>query len=239
MASKATSASSVKLSEFVEVWQKQSGSTSKLVVEILREAIVSGVFKAGEPLRQDTIAAELGTSKIPIREALRQLEAEGLVKFIANRGAVVSEMSLPEMVEMFELRILLECRAIELAVPNLTAETFIRAEQIIEAAEVETNIAQWGELNWQFHSVLYLPASRPHLLSILEKIYTNSDRYVRLHISLTQAQTRSQAEHRAILEACKQRDSETAKQLLTSHLELAKTRLIGHLSETGLLQTAP
>lgn len=235
MAPKAMSVRRRNLSEFAQIWRTQTKSTPELAIEVLREAIVSGFFQGGEPLRQDAIAAELGTSKIPVREALRQLEAEGLVKFIANRGAVVSEMSLPKMAEMFELRTLLECQAIALAIPNLTIDTLAQAEKIIEEAEIETDIARWGELNWQFHSVLYLRANRPYLLSILEKIHTNSDRYVRLHLSLTRSQSRSQSEHRAILEACRQRNVSTAKQLLTEHLELAKTLLTQYLTNSGLL----
>lgn len=232
MASKPVRVSNPKLGDFAQTWRGQTGSTPKLVVEILREAIVSGLLKGGEPLRQDLLAAELGTSKIPLREALRQLEAEGLVKFIVNRGAVVSEMSLPEMVEMFELRMLLECRAIELAMPNLAIDTFAQAEQIIEEAEVEPDIARWGELNWRFHAALYSPANRPYWLSILEKIHANSERYVRLHLSLTKSQVRSQAEHRAILEACRQGDVAAVKHLLSDHLETAKRLLIHHLENS-------
>ena len=221
----------MKLSEFADARQIQTRDTVRTVVEVLREAIVSGLFKPGSPLRQDTIATELGTSKIPVREALRQLEAEGLVRFVTNKGAIVAPMSLLEMTELFELRSLLECEAIALAMPHLTSPSLEQARQILEEAEVESNVAHWGELNWRFHAALCSPAQRPYLLSILEKLHIHCDRYVRLYLSLTNSQPRSQAEHRALLRACKKGNVAIAQQLLQEHLALAQQLLAQHLKD--------
>src|ERR1700712_286733 len=90
----------------------------------LREAIFCGEFLEGMPLRQDEIAERFGTSRIPVREALRQLESEGLVSFLPNKGVIVKGLSIDDVLEMLEIRIALECRALKLAVPNMAYEDF-------------------------------------------------------------------------------------------------------------------
>ncbi|MBR9904685.1 MAG: GntR family transcriptional regulator, partial [Gammaproteobacteria bacterium] len=104
-------------------------STSEVIVKHLREAIIAGQIEEGEPIRQDDIANKFNVSKIPVREALKRLEAEGLVLFQRNKGAVVTKISEPELAQMFEVRVLLEVEAIRLAVPNMGLATFDNAER--------------------------------------------------------------------------------------------------------------
>ncbi len=122
-----------------------------------------GDFPEGEPLRQDALADELGVSRIPVREALRQLEAEGLVTFSPHRGAVVSSLSLNEIDELFELRAEIECDLLRRAIPVATREAFRASD-----AKSSTNSAtrsepgsrsRWGPLNWHFHAALYARGS--------------------------------------------------------------------------------
>src|SRR5436190_3117736 len=103
-----------------------------LVRDGLRESILAGVFEAGHQLRQDEVAEQFGTSRIPVREALRQLESEGLVTFHPNRGAVVKGLSLEDVLEMLDIRIGLECRALKLAIPNMAVEDHEAAQQILD-----------------------------------------------------------------------------------------------------------
>ncbi|WP_048299866.1 GntR family transcriptional regulator, partial [Pseudomonas aeruginosa] len=105
-------------------------SASEIIAKHLREAIIAGHFAEDEPIRQDDIAQLFNVSKIPVREALKRLEAEGLVLFQRNKGAVVTRISEPELAQMFEVRVLLEAQAIRLAVPNMNETTFARAEAI-------------------------------------------------------------------------------------------------------------
>lgn len=131
---------------------------TNMTVEAIRERILRGRYPEGEPLRQDAIGAELGVSRIPVREALRQLEAEGLVIFNPHRGAVVSELSLKQIRELFELRAEIEGDLIRRAVPKMTPEDHARADEILDAYEAALRSGQvsgWGSLNWQFHSTLY------------------------------------------------------------------------------------
>lgn len=195
-------------------------TTPSLVADVLREAILSGVLKAGQPLPQDEIAAQFGLSRIPVREALRQLEGEGWVTLYPHRRAVVSVLSYQELREMCEIRVALETTALRLAVPRLTADDLARAEEILEAADRESDVsAHWSEHNWIFHATLYAPADRPRLLAMSKSLHDNVDRYLRMYsFILDDYKAKGQQEHRHILDACRRRDSESAVALLGEHI---------------------
>src|SRR5690348_2420010 len=110
----------------------QRQTIASMTITALRERILRGDYPDGEPLRQDAIADELGVSRIPVREALRQLEAEGLVTFSPHRGAVVSTLSLEEIEELFELRADVECDLLRRAIPNIGAEHLARAGDVLD-----------------------------------------------------------------------------------------------------------
>jgi DNA-binding GntR family transcriptional regulator len=192
-----------------------------MTVDALRERILRGRYPEGLPLRQDAIANELGVSRIPVREALRQLEAEGLVTFNPHRGAVVSSLSLKEIRELFELRAEIESDLLRRAIPKMDADHDARAAEILtayEAALQSGEVAVWGALNWQFHSTLYAPADRALSMGIVQKLHQHSDRYLRMQLALTHGETRARHEHRAILVAVKKRDATKACRLLREHI---------------------
>jgi DNA-binding GntR family transcriptional regulator len=205
-----------------------------LAVEHLREHILRGDYPEGSPLRQDALAAELGVSRIPVREALRQLEVEGLVTFSPHAGAVVSTLSLDEIVELFQLRSMLESELMRKAVPNLTNEVLDRAYTILEAydAAFETgDVAEWGALNWEFHSTLLAAANQPLTLGILSMLHNQSDRYTRLQLALTHGEWRASDEHKTIANAAASGDAELAANLMREHVESACASLIDFLRE--------
>ena len=103
-------------------------TASDVILKFLRNAISDGSLDEGEPIRQDEVARLFNVSKIPVREALKRLEAEGLVAFQRNKGAVVTSVSEPEIAQIFETRAILESNAIRLSVPHMTEETFCEAE---------------------------------------------------------------------------------------------------------------
>ncbi len=192
-----------------------------MTLDALRDRILHGIYPEGEPLRQDAIADELGVSRIPVREALRQLEAEGLVTFNPHRGAVVSSLSLPEITELFELRALIEVELLRLAVPNASADDVARGRQLLDAydtALLSGDVASWGAMNWQFHSTLYAPADRAFTLGVAQRLHQQCDRYLRMQLALTRGATRATTEHRAILAAVRKRDAERACALLRDHV---------------------
>lgn len=209
--------------------QAQTTSTPDLVAQTLREAILSGLFAAGQPLRQDSIAASLGLSKIPVREALRRLEAEGLVLLHLNRGAVVAPLSPAEAQEIAEIRIALETLALRLALPNYTPRDLRLAAGILDDLDIESDIARWGTLNRDFHQLLYAPAQRPQLLGLIITQHRRFDRFMRIVLASMRHQAASQAEHRALLAACAQRDQATAIALLEQHIATAAALLAEQL----------
>lgn len=197
-------------------------SLASAVAESLRIKIIRGELQEGQQLRQDAIAAECDVSRIPVREALRQLEAEGLITIVANRGAVVSALSPDEIYELFEIRAVLETYMLRQALPNLTRHDFQRAEEILKKyvnlVETDKEITSWGQWNWQFHSTLYAPAHRPVLLGLLHTLNNNCDRYTRLHLLFTRDLHRAGRAHRELLVACKTRNPDKASKALWRHI---------------------
>lgn len=215
-----------------EVMHQQQG-TSETVAAILREAILRGLFQGGQQLHQEEIAAQLGVSRLPVREALRQLEQEGLVVYRLNRGAVVSELSADEVQEIYEIRCSLESLALRLSIPHLTTSDFQRAATILDITDRETDVSQWGKLNRDFHTLLYAPARRSRLLALITAFHRNVDRYLRMEMVVLEYKERSQQEHRLILAACQRRDSDAAVTLLTQHIEAAGALLVNYLQQQG------
>lgn len=205
-----------------------------MTLDAIRDGILHGNYAAGEPLRQDALADELGVSRIPIREALRQLEAEGLVRFSPHRGAIVSSLSLAEIDEVFEIRAKLEPDLLRRALPRLTTYQLDQTDDILDRyadALHSGDVSQWGELNWQFHSTLYSPAERPITLSILHRLHQQSDRYLRMQLALTHGETRANEEHRAIAAAAREGDVKRACALMRQHITDAGRSLLAFLRD--------
>ncbi|MDX5893014.1 GntR family transcriptional regulator [Rubrobacter radiotolerans] len=200
-----------------------------MVVGGLRDAILSGVLVGGQPLRQDEIAEQFGVSRMPVREALRQLEGEGMVSFYPHRGAVVSELSQEEVLEIIEIRVALETMALRKAFPLLGEEELRLAEDVLRSIDEEENlVSRWGELNWRFHATLFSPADRPRLLSIVKAQHTAFERYIRVHLVLSDYEN-PQREHYELLDTCRRKDLDGALQLLSTHIQNTGKTLLSHL----------
>ena len=201
------------------------------IADSLRADILRGKLKSGQALKQDEIAAQFGISKIPVREALVQLKAEGLVNFYPNRGAFVSELSAVEADEIYVMRIALETAVLARAIPHLTVTDLKHAKEILDAIDREENIAKWGELNWEFHATLYSPAALPSVMDTIKTLHSNIARYLVLYLAGMAYQKKSQKEHRAILEACRHGDTEKAVAVLEEHLLGASSHLVAFLNK--------
>lgn len=207
-------------------------SSAEAVVAALREAILRGVFEEAQPLRQDEIAARFGISKIPVREALRRLEVEGLVVFYPNRGAVVATLSTDEAEELCEIRIALETTALRRAVPRATADDLRRASDVLEEARTEPNPHRWSDFNWEFHAALYAPAGRPQLLALIRQMNRRVDRYMRATLTSAGHHAQSLREHKHLLQAVRRGDVAEAEALLTAHITAGAKKLIDYLAAT-------
>ena len=193
------------------------------IANILREAIYRGTLPEGESLHQSQLAERLKVSPIPLREALRLLEMEGLVDFRGRRGAVVTGLTLAEMQEIYEMITALEVSVLRIAFPNIQPSAILEAEAMLDKMEKETDCIFWREQNLVFHNLLYDAANRPKTLDQIALLRQQVDRYIRIHMSLIREE--SQKQHRQILEAVKAHDVAGALASLTSHLEYTSRTL--------------
>ncbi|HEY6181112.1 MAG TPA: GntR family transcriptional regulator [Terriglobales bacterium] len=200
-------------------------SLTLAVADKLRDQIIRGEIAEGVQLRQDAIATQFQVSRIPVREALRQLEAEGLISIVPNRGAIVPVLSPEDVEELFTIRALLEPELLKLSIPHLTQSDFTQAEGVLKEFETELekedHMSRWGRLNWQFHSILYSRSNRPRFLSIIRNVDNNGERYTRLQLYLTHGASRANEEHRQLLELSRNRDVVAACKLLRQHIQHA------------------
>nr|WP_321444893.1 GntR family transcriptional regulator [uncultured Cohaesibacter sp.] len=206
-------------------------TTTSIVADELRKRIMSGQLREGEQVRQEAIATELGVSRIPVREALRQLEAEGLITLVSHKGAEVSRLEPSEIAELFEVRIMLESWMFEHAIKHIDESHLDAAEKLIGSMRNDAMIEEWGSLNWQFHETLYTPAQKPATMKILRRVHDNIDRYVRLQITLTEdSQERAHKEHQAIVDAARSKNVKVAVALLSDHINHVKEQLLKTLA---------
>ncbi len=197
----------------------------EVVREGLRDLILSGSLPSGYQLKQDEIAMRFGTSRIPVREALRQLASEGLIDFHPNRGAVVKDVSLEDVLQMLDIRIALECRALKLAIPNMAIEDFETAQAVLDEYDHSASPENWGEMNWRFHWALYVPCHRDKLLALIESNYGHVSRFVRTQVSLATGKTGPQKEHQELLRLCRENNTTEAVALLERHIEQTQKSL--------------
>ncbi|HET7602630.1 MAG TPA: GntR family transcriptional regulator [Gemmatimonadales bacterium] len=203
-------------------------TVADLAAEALRDLILRGDLAEGAPVRQDAVALELGVSRIPVREALRRLEAEGLVEFSPHCGAVVSSLSLEEIAELFDLRAMIESSLMRRAVPRMTRADLRHASDVLaryDEAFRERRVREWAELNWEFHSTLLAPAGRDRTLALVQNLHHQSERYMRMQLALTGGESRAHAEHRGILAAVRDGDSAAAARLAARHIRAAGRQL--------------
>ncbi|MDQ0340778.1 DNA-binding GntR family transcriptional regulator [Caldalkalibacillus uzonensis] len=189
----------------------------KRVCNILREAILKGDFQPGERLVQDELAQELGVSRMPVREALRQLESEGLVVLEPHKGAIVKMLSLHEVEEIYTLRAMLESLALEKSIPLLTTEDIAELEHLLHKMEGgKDNAHQFIEANMQFHRLLFKGCSWQRLKGLIRSLSHGVPNYTPF---LLEGQIHlSNQEHRAIVEAIKVQDIGRATRLMAKHI---------------------
>lgn len=213
--------------------RQRKQATHEMVAEVLREAITTGHLKASQPLPQDEIAAQLQVSHIPVREALRQLQSEGLVTYQANRGATVSALSPGEIREIYEIRIILETAAIRRAATHLTAGQLDQAERMLDLAESDQDGASWGAHDVEFHQLIYDLDQRPHLRELIDGLLRRVDRYWLIRGLMLRHRATFDREHRMLLAALRERDAARAGRVLEAHLAGAASLLADAVENGG------
>lgn len=212
--------------------RKKVISVSQMLTDELREGILAGAFVEGQYLRQPGLARRFGVSQGAIREALRTLEAEGLVESEPRLGARVSRLSVEEIRELWEMRIALEKILVQHAVPAITSKELAHAGTLVRAMEQERDPAGWLTLNRHFHSCLYQPAGRLRILRYATNLRTMMDRYLRVRLGVLKLFEVATKEHRQILAAYKTRNAALAMRRVEAHLQRTADSIVAFLEKS-------
>ena len=204
-------------------------STVDRVHDTVMSDMLRGTLAPGSWVRQDELADRLGVSKIPVREALQRLAAIGLVRFETNRGAVVPELSAADANENYSLRRAIEGRLLQQALPRLSIVDLAEAELALTPAASANSEASETEANWYFHRALYQASGWQRGLAMAEILHVAVAPYVVLYTEGLGGAADSDAEHHALLDACRARDAGRALPLLDTHLAGAASTLINFL----------
>ncbi len=207
-------------------------TTSSAVTQLLRQSLDRGRWASGAPLRQEEIAAEFGVSRVPVREALFQLQAEGLVHMVPNKGMYVRTASAADLREWFRLRLLIEGDVLAEAVPLHTPATINRVETVQAALDKAHAVADWIAGDREFHEALYAPAQRPESMTIVRRLRYLVDRF---YFARMKPGARAQGwheEHHALLRAVRRRDPKLAVKVLQAHLAETERAALAALPKT-------
>lgn len=202
-----------------------------LIEKILRDGILSGRLAGGTALRQEELASLFGVSRMPVREALLKLEAQGLVQHMPNKGAVVLQMTVDDVVETYAIRLILEPEALRQSIPNLREIDVNEARGHMEAMTKETDLANLGRLNRLFHMSLYQGAKNQKLLRLIDHELQEEERFLRFHLSALGLGEMAQDDHKALVSLAEAGDFETAASILHQHLYQASKTMKQYLDQ--------
>jgi DNA-binding GntR family transcriptional regulator len=198
----------------------------------VRDAILDGRLKPGERIRQEDIARRLGTSRIPVREALRQLETEGLVTLVPHSGARVAVLDFGRFSELYRLREAVEPMVIAESASRLTDEQLAHLRELVLTVEAASeDPLHWLEADRRFHLESYAAAPMPRVLSLVEGFWNQSQQYRRAYLYTVRTETNMEivdCEHRLILEALERRNPDDAANLQRVHIRRTRTTLSPH-----------
>jgi DNA-binding GntR family transcriptional regulator len=196
----------------------------------LREAILSGKYPGGMRVNIPEVAERLGMSRMPVREALRQLDTEGLVTIRPNRGVVVTELTPEDILEVFEMRAVLEGLAVRVALPRFDDEAFEDLARIHERMDRNRgNAAQWLRLHNEFHDYICRKSGRPRLVAQTTLLRRTVEPYLRVHIGAYESEELLGSEHQRLLETLRARDPERAERAMREHVERSAAHVVAFL----------
>ncbi len=208
-----------------------------LIVQQIRDEIICGNFKPGSRLRLRDLADQFKVSTQPIRHALTELESEGLIRTEPRKGAVVSELSVEELTDIYEIRATLEAMATRLAIPHFTPELVEKLENIISDMDNHMGeVVELVHLNKLFHLTLYSASGRKHLYELVDSLRNNTAHYLHAYMIDLEGMPLAQDEHRAILSACQKGQSEKAASLMYAHVMTAGEGIIDYVKRESANQ---
>ncbi|MCR4961143.1 MAG: GntR family transcriptional regulator [Lachnospiraceae bacterium] len=195
----------------------------------VREDILSGKYKENEELKEIAIGEELGVSRTPVREAFRQLELEGLIKIIPNKGAYVTGITVEDVKDIYMIRSRLEGLCASWACEHITPEQLEEMEENIYLAKFHAergHFEQMSELDSRFHELMYEACDSKMLEHLLRDFHQYVQRVRRKTLSTIERSLASNAEHQAIMEAIKSNDPKRADELATLHIHNAYDNMV-------------
>ena len=208
----------------------QHKTMALVAADELRNRILNASYPPGFQLRQESLARDLGMSRIPLREALLILEKEGLVRMLPRRGAVVTELTVEEIDELFSMRVLMEPWLLERSIAHLTDADFIELDRIQDAyarALDNNNMAIWNGLNKDFHMRLYAHAGSLRMIGLVANLLTECDIHTRIQLlGIPGDRERAVSDHRALLDHCRAGRHAEAVQLLRDHIDHIRQGLL-------------
>lgn len=207
-----------------------NAGASRRVASYLRNAILEGEIGVGQRIRQETLATRLGASRLPVREALRTLEGEGLVILEPNKGARVPYLDAEELRVLYRARAAIEPVVIEDSIPRLTDEQVERADQILTQIENGVGTVDFLLLDREFHLLTYAGCRSQHLSSIVERLWNSTQHYRRAFITRTGDAWRDAtiAEHRLLFRAVQDKSIEVASAIVATHITRTRIDLDRH-----------
>ncbi|MDQ2081598.1 GntR family transcriptional regulator [Xanthobacteraceae bacterium Astr-EGSB] len=205
----------------------ESSVLSHAIANDLREGIMLGRYQLGTRVRQDELAERYGTSRIPVREALRDLESEGLVVLVPNRGAWIAKIDIEECVEIYKIREYMEPLALSESLKLMDAATVEQLDRLVQQIESAHELEEFLKFDREFHLLSYRHAKMPTLFSMIERFWNTTQHYRRAYSRVIgrEGQWIIHHEHRLIMDAISRRDSVDAEQLLQVHIRRTRCQL--------------
>jgi len=205
-------------------------AVSARVADHLRGAILNGEILPGERIRQEEVAERFGTSRLPVREALRILEAEGLTEHLPNKGARVPRMTMHELDVVYQMRERLEPLALSESIPHLGPAELERLHAVQDRIERDTDMASFLALDREFHLLTYTGCRIDQLTSMVTRLWNSTQHYRRAFVALSGPARMwvVNAEHRLLLDAIERRDADDAERYLTGHIRRTRIELDKH-----------
>jgi len=200
------------------------------IVRNLRNAIARGTLKPGTPLLQDELAERFQVSRVPIRDALKALEADGLITFLANRTAIVTVLTAEDIEEIFNIRRMLECDLIRRATMLATSIDQMAVQKVLSQLDTATSGTQFAKLDREFHSVMYQPAKQPRQQVIVDKLGQQLARFYGSILDFRSYHQDCQGSNHEIANVFLRREGDRAATCLDRHLTLAKQRILALVS---------
>lgn len=203
----------------------------EIVLEALRDAMVSGVLEPGERLMEIQLAEEMGVSRTPVREAIRKLELEGFVVMIPRKGAYVAGVSYKDVKDVFEIRATLEGLAAGLAAEKITTEELEQLERVLHYEKEPQTLEEMVESDTDFHALLYKSSRNERLIQILGNLREQIQRFRTTSLAVPGRLRYAIQEHRAIVDAVARHDVQEAHNLAMAHIENAANIMFEALRE--------